>query len=186
MVCHSSWASTRTAPAGRGRVSGLKNTPTMSVRRFTSLLSRSIVILSHGTDHDCELLFCVADGVGDAVAGWHGKLMAQHQDLDLVGGVGPGHVAPASSAVREHLVDQLRRRRWIMPWQVWRRITRSVAIREISGTHRVAACLLPCRLPGGSSNDDAPDRRPRRPTARTATRRYHAPAPLRCGSLARQ
>ena len=41
MACHSSWASTRTAPASRSSAAGLGNTPTTSVRRFTSLFNRS-------------------------------------------------------------------------------------------------------------------------------------------------
>ena len=41
MTCHSSWASTRTAPASLSSAAGLGKTPTTSVRRLTSLLSRS-------------------------------------------------------------------------------------------------------------------------------------------------
>jgi hypothetical protein len=41
LTCHSSWASTRTAPASRSRAAGLGKTPTTSVRRLISLFSRS-------------------------------------------------------------------------------------------------------------------------------------------------
>jgi uncharacterized damage-inducible protein DinB len=47
VACHSSWASTSRAPASRSSASGLGKTPTTSVRRFTSLLSRSSGLVDH-------------------------------------------------------------------------------------------------------------------------------------------
>jgi hypothetical protein len=45
----------------------------------------------------------------------HGQLMAQHEDLDLVGGVGAGVERYPAQQLREHLIDQLHRHRRIMP-----------------------------------------------------------------------
>jgi hypothetical protein len=45
----------------------------------------------------------------------HGQLMAQHEDFDLVGGVGAGVEHHPAQQHREHLVDQLHRHRRIMP-----------------------------------------------------------------------
>jgi hypothetical protein len=45
----------------------------------------------------------------------HGQLMAQDEDLDLVGGVGVGVEHHPAQQLREHLVDQPHRHRRIMP-----------------------------------------------------------------------
>jgi hypothetical protein len=45
----------------------------------------------------------------------HGQLVAQDEDLDLVGGVGADAQHHSAEQFREHLVDQLQRHRWIMP-----------------------------------------------------------------------
>jgi hypothetical protein len=44
----------------------------------------------------------------------HGQLMAQDEDLDLVGGVGAGVEHHPAQQLREHLVDQFDRHRRIM------------------------------------------------------------------------
>jgi len=44
----------------------------------------------------------------------HGQLMAQDEDLDLVGGVGAGVEHHPAQQLREHLVDQFHRHRRIM------------------------------------------------------------------------
>ena len=45
----------------------------------------------------------------------HGRLMAQDEDLDLVGGVAADIQHHPARQLREHMVDQLQRRRRIMP-----------------------------------------------------------------------
>jgi len=44
-----------------------------------------------------------------------GQLMAQHEDLDLIGGVGAGVEHYPAQQLREHVVDQFHRHRRIMP-----------------------------------------------------------------------
>jgi hypothetical protein len=75
---------------------------------------------------------------GCAAALRHGKLMAQNEDLDLVGGVGAGVEHYPARQLREHLVDQLYRDRRIMPHQPEPRSTSAAATREISGAHRTS------------------------------------------------
>jgi hypothetical protein len=48
----------------------------------------------------------------------HGELMAQHEDLDMVRGLGPGEQHHEGHEPSEHQVDQLRRHRRIMPTSV--------------------------------------------------------------------
>jgi hypothetical protein len=45
----------------------------------------------------------------------HGELVAQDQDLDLLGGVGSSAQHGPAQELREHLVDQPRRHQRIMP-----------------------------------------------------------------------
>jgi hypothetical protein len=45
----------------------------------------------------------------------HGELVAQDQDLDVLGGVGSGVQHDPAQELGEHLVDQLQRHRRIMP-----------------------------------------------------------------------
>ena len=73
-TCHSSWASTRTAPARRSRASGLGKTPTTSVRRLTSLLSRSSGLVD-------QIFFQCA--TGKAVKASRSSLGAAQHLLDL-------------------------------------------------------------------------------------------------------
>jgi CHAD domain-containing protein len=66
----------------------------------------------------------------------HGELVAQNQDLDLLGRVGVGAQHDPAQELGEHLVDQPQRHQPIMPG-TWRgRTSRSRAVRTVSGTRR--------------------------------------------------
>jgi hypothetical protein len=67
-----------------------------------------------------------------------GQLMAQDEDLDLLGSVGAGVEHHPAQQLREHLVDQLHRHRRIMPRRPQPQSARSATVREVSGTNRGA------------------------------------------------
>ena len=69
----------------------------------------------------------------------HGELVAQDQDLDLLGGVGSGAQHDPAQELGEHLVDQPQRHQRIMPGTCRGRTGRSRAVRRVSGTHRPEA-----------------------------------------------
>jgi hypothetical protein len=81
--------------------------------------------------------------VGPAEPWWsvgtseHGKLVAQHQDLDLLGSLGSGTQHRPAQELEHHQVDQPQRHRRIMPRSHPRRGSRSRAVCIVSGTHRV-------------------------------------------------
>ena len=65
----------------------------------------------------------------------HRELMAQDEDLDVLGGVGADAQHHPAQQLREHQVDQLQRHRRIMSGWLGRRSGRSTAVSTISGTH---------------------------------------------------
>jgi hypothetical protein len=65
----------------------------------------------------------------------HGELVAQNQDLDVLGGVGSGAQHDPAEERGEHLVDQSQRHQRIMPGLCRGRTGRSRAVRAVSGTH---------------------------------------------------
>ena len=73
----------------------------------------------------------------------HGELVAQDQDLDVLGGVGSGAQHDPAQELGEHLVDQPQRHRRIMPGTCRGRTSRSRAVCTVSGTHRPGAAAAP-------------------------------------------
>jgi hypothetical protein len=71
----------------------------------------------------------------------HSELVAQNEDLDLLGGVGSGAQHHPAQELGEQEVDQSQRHRRIMPVADWRRSSRSTARITVSGTHRLDSCF---------------------------------------------
>ena len=65
----------------------------------------------------------------------HGELVAQDQDLDVLGGVGSGAQHDPAQELGEHQVDQPQRHQGIMPGLRQRRSSRSEEVSGVSGTH---------------------------------------------------
>jgi hypothetical protein len=65
-------------------------------------------------------------------------LMAQDQDLDVLGGVGSGLQHDPAEELGEHLVDQSQRHQRSMPGTCRGRMGKSRAVCTVSGTHRAA------------------------------------------------
>jgi hypothetical protein len=72
LTCHSSWASTSTAPASRSRASGLRKTLTTSVRRLISAMERCHQVEAAGVQ------LPVSDDRWLGLAGLRGPFSAAH------------------------------------------------------------------------------------------------------------
>jgi hypothetical protein len=95
----------------------------------------------------------------------HGELVAQDQDLDVLGGVGSGAQHDPAQELGEHLVGQSQRHQGIMPASCRGRTGRSRAVCIDSGTHTFSCLpdialrrreLLRWLSPGGPSRSAAP------------------------------
>ena len=68
----------------------------------------------------------------------HGELVAQDEDLDVLGGVGSGAQHDPAHELGEHQVDQPQRHQRIMPGSCRGRTQQVMGVRTVSGTHRVS------------------------------------------------
>jgi hypothetical protein len=96
----------------------------------------------------------------------HRELMAQDQDLDVLGGVGSGVQHDPAEELGEHLVDQSQRHQRSMPGTCRGRMGRSRAVCTVSGTHTREPSVRP-RTASGLSHLGGSSRRILRPSRRT-------------------
>jgi hypothetical protein len=71
----------------------------------------------------------------------HGELMAQDEDLDVLGGVGADAQQRPAQQLRAYQVDQPEGHRRIMSGQLGRRSGRSTTASTVSGTHNISAAV---------------------------------------------